>query len=123
MNMLEVVRGFVEACRREDLAAVVATLDADVVAVCDGGGQVPATLGVVHGVEAVARLVVGLFCGLPGTELTVESVNGQAGVAVRRDGRAVAVVGVEVAGTAVTRLWIVLNPAKLRGWNRQPRGL
>jgi limonene-1,2-epoxide hydrolase len=118
MSMLEVVRGFVEACRREDLAAVRAALDADVVAVCDGGG-----LGVVHGAEDVARLVVGLFCGRPDTELTVESVNGQAGVAVRRDGRAVAVVGVEVAGTAVTGLWIVLNPAKLRGWNRHARGL
>jgi len=119
LNRLDdVVRGFAEACRRDDVAAVVAALDADVVAVCDGGG-----LGVVHGAEDVTWLVIGLLCGRPDTELTVESVNGQAGLAVRRAGRAVAVVGVEAAGTTVTGLWIVLNPAKLRGWTRQPRGL
>ena len=83
----------------------------------------PAALGTVHGAEDVTRLVVGLLCGRPDTELTVESVNGQAGLAARHEGWAVAVVGVEVAGTEITGLWIVLNPAKLRGWTRQPRGL
>jgi len=120
--MLDVVREFAQACRREDLAAVRGALTPDAVAVCDGGGLLPAALDVVHGAADVARLVV-LLCGRPGTELTVESVNGRAGLAVRRAGRAVVVIGVDVAGTAVTGLWIVLNPAKLRGWSREPRGL
>jgi hypothetical protein len=101
-----------------ELAAVQAALDADVVAVCDSGGLVPAAMDFVHGAQDVARLVAAVLCGHPDTELTVEAVNGRAGLALRRAGHAVAVVGVEAADGKVTALWIMLNPAKLRGWHR-----
>ncbi|MET0414884.1 MAG: FAD-dependent oxidoreductase [Actinoplanes sp.] len=52
----------------------------------------------------------------PGAAVTVESVNGRAGLAVRRDGRVVAVIAVRTAAGRVEELWIVLNPAKLRHW-------
>lgn len=113
-----VVCGFAEACRQGDIAAVRAALDADVVAVCDGGGLVPAAMDGVHGAQDVAQLVADVLCGLPDTELTIEAVNGCTGLALRRAGRAIAVVGVEAADAKVTALWIVLNPAKLRGWHR-----
>ncbi|MER7002868.1 siderophore-interacting protein [Dactylosporangium sp. NPDC000555] len=115
----DVVRRFAEACRLGDIVAVRAALEADAVAVCDGGGVVPAALDPVHGAEDVARLVVVLLCGQPDTELTIEAVNGRAGLALRRADRAVAVAGVEVVGGRVAVVWIVLNPAKLRGWHRR----
>nr|BFE74001.1 hypothetical protein GCM10020092_073020 [Actinoplanes digitatis] len=113
------MRGFAEACRRGDVAALRAALAADAVAECDGGGVVPAAVDPVRGAGDVARLVAVLLHTRPDTELTVESVNGRAGLALRRDGRAVAVVAVEVAGGRVAVLWVVLNPAKLSGWHRR----
>jgi RNA polymerase sigma-70 factor (ECF subfamily) len=107
--------GFAEACLRGDVAAVRAALDTEAVAVCDSGVALP---GTIHGAEDVAELVAGLLCGRPDTELTIESVNGRAGLALRHAGRAIAVVGVGVVHAKVTDLWIVLNPAKLRGWHR-----
>jgi RNA polymerase sigma-70 factor (ECF subfamily) len=115
----DAVRRFAEACQLKDIAALRDSLDADVIAVCDGGGLVPAATGSVHGAEDVALLIAVLLCRQPDTELTVEAVNGQAGLALRRAGHAVAVVGVRAADTKLTNLWIVLNPAKLRGWHRR----
>jgi hypothetical protein len=114
----DVVRRFVEACQRGDIGAVRAVLDADAMAVCDGGAQEPAVPDAVHGAENVARLVMVLSGRQPDADLTVESVNGQPGLALRRAGQAIAVVGVTVAGTKVAVLWVVLNPAKLHGWHR-----
>ncbi|MEW2489102.1 hypothetical protein [Streptomyces sp. NPDC048411] len=115
----DVVHGLAEAGLRGDVAAVRAALDADVVAVCDSGGIVPAATGTVHGAEDVADLVAVLLGGL-GTEVIVESVNGRAGLAVRQGPLAIAVIGVGEAGARVTNLWIVLNPAKLNDWHRPP---
>jgi hypothetical protein len=112
----DVVRRFAEACQLGDIAALRAVLDDDAIAVCDGGGLVPAPLGPICGGEQVARLVVDLLCGQPDTELTIEAVNGRAGLALRRAGQANAVVTVKVADGRVAVVWIVLNPAKLRGW-------
>lgn len=114
----DVVRRFAEACQLGDLAALQATLDADAIAVCDGGGLVPAALSPIHGAEAVAQLTAVLLGGQPDTEVTIEAVNGQAGLALRRAGQAIAVVAVKSADAKVAVLWIVLNPAKLTGWHR-----
>jgi RNA polymerase sigma-70 factor (ECF subfamily) len=113
-----VVRRFAEACRSADIAALCAALDAEAIAVCDGGGMAPAALGPVRGAEGVAQLVAALLGGQPDAELTIEAVNGRPGLALRRAGRAVAVVGVTVAGIKIAFLWIVLNPAKLGSWHR-----
>ncbi|WIX93215.1 hypothetical protein [Amycolatopsis sp. DG1A-15b] len=115
----QVVRRFADACRRGDVTALAAALDVEAIATCDGGGRVPGPNEPVHGAADVARLVMTLLCGRAGAELTVESVNGRAGLALRHASRAVAVVGAETAGAKVTALWIVLNPAKLGGWHRR----
>lgn len=115
----EVVRRLAEACRSSDAAALLGALDTDVVVVCDGGGAAPAPLGPIYGARDVARVVAVLLCGQPEGELTVEPVNGRAGLALRRAGRAVAVAGVSTADGRVTAVWIVLNPAKLGGWHRR----
>ena len=115
----DVVRRFAEACRVGDIAALRAALDADAIAVCDGGGLVPAALGPIHGAEDVAQLAAVLLGEQPDTELTIEAVNGSAGLALRRCGQAIAVVGIKTADARVAVLWIVLNPAKLSGWHRR----
>jgi hypothetical protein len=114
-----VVRRFVEACRMGDIAELWGTLDADAIAVCDGGGLVPAAPGPIQGAQDVAEMVAILLCGQLDAELTIESVNGRAGLAVRRTGQAFAVVGIGTADSKVSMLWIVLNPAKLAGWHRR----
>ncbi|GAA2615303.1 sigma-70 family RNA polymerase sigma factor family protein [Paractinoplanes durhamensis] len=105
------VREFVEACRSSDLAGVRAALDEDVFAVVDGRGPV-------YGATAVTALVGALLCGRPDTSLTVESVNGADGLALWRAGRALVVVAVDAEAALITALWIVVSPAKLRGWQR-----
>jgi ketosteroid isomerase-like protein len=112
----DVVRRFAAACRRGDVAAIRAALAADAVMVCDSGGLLPAALGPVHGAEDVAALAAALLSGQPDAELTIEAVNGHAGLALRRAGRAVAVAALRTADGKVTAVWIVLNPAKLRAW-------
>lgn len=113
----DVVRRFVQACQSGDINEIWAVLDTDAAAVCDAGGVVPG-VGPVYGADDVAQFAAVLLRGRPGSELTIESVNGRAGLAVRRGGRAVAVVAVETARAGVTALWIVLNPEKLRLWHR-----
>ncbi|BCJ47515.1 hypothetical protein GCM10010168_18730 [Actinoplanes ianthinogenes] len=107
------------ACVAGDLGTVEALLAADAVAVCDGGGLVPAATGPVRGAGEVALLLIGVL-GRPGTDLSVEDVNGRPGLVLRRrDGTAVAVVAAARCGaTRLTTLWMVLNPAKLHGWHR-----
>ncbi|MEV4534493.1 siderophore-interacting protein [Asanoa sp. NPDC049518] len=114
-----VVRRLAGACVLGDVAAVRAALAPDAVAVCDGGGLVPAAPRPIHGADDVTELLRVLLCGRPASELTVEAVNGRAGLALREAGRAVAVVAVKVAGIRVAYVWIVLSPEKLRGWHRR----
>jgi len=114
----ELVHGLAEACRTGDDVALCDLLNADVIAVCDSGGRLPALPGLAHGAHDVARLAAVLLRGSGDTELSVEAVNGRAGLALRRAGRALAVVGVDGSGTEITTLWIVLNPDKLLRWHR-----
>ncbi|WBB75858.1 nuclear transport factor 2 family protein [Micromonospora sp. WMMD1128] len=111
----DAVRRLAAACRDGAVAAIGAALHPDAVAVCDGGGRVPAPAGPRHGAAEVARLLRAL---LPGTQVTVESVNGRAGLALRQAGTAVAVIAVSRTEDAAAVLWVVVNPAKLRGWHR-----
>jgi hypothetical protein len=111
----DVVRRLAAACHTGDAGAIEAVLDPEAVAVCDSGGRVPAPIPPVSGAAEVAWLLRTL---LPGTGLTVESVNGRAGLVIRQAGRPVAVIAVSCAGDRATALWVVLNPAKLQGWHR-----
>lgn len=111
-----VARRFAEACAAGDHTALATLLSADAVVVCDGGGKVRAPVRPIRGAQEVARFVAALLSGRAGHVLAVEPVNGRTGLTLRRAGTAVAVASVSVAGAAVTAVWIVLNPDKLRGW-------
>ena len=109
---------FADACGRGDPAVLRTSLAANAVVVSDGGGKVRAAIRPTRGAVAVARFITALLAGLPHTAVTVEPVNGRAGLVVRRVGQAVAVASLSVVGTEVTVVWIVLNPDKLRRWHR-----
>ncbi|WP_203881088.1 hypothetical protein [Planotetraspora kaengkrachanensis] len=99
------------------MAALKTVLAADALVVSDGGGKVRASVRPTYGADAAARFVVTLLVGPPGTQVSVESVNGRTGLVLRRAGHAVAVVSLSVAGAEVTAVWIVLNPDKLHLWH------
>ena len=111
----EVVHRLAAACRTGAVEAIDAVLSPDVVAVADSGGRVPAPVRPLRGAGEVARLLQTL---LPGTDVAVQSINGRAGLVLRRAGRALAVIAVTSDQSRVTALWVVLNPDKLGGWNR-----
>ncbi|MCO6008014.1 hypothetical protein NE236_23835 [Actinoallomurus purpureus] len=113
-----VARRFAAACGTGDTTALKAVLAADAMVVSDGGGKIRAAVHPTRGADAVAHFVTALLTGRPRTIVTIESVNGRTGLALRRAGQAVAVVSVSISGTEVTAVWIVLNPDKLQRWHR-----
>ncbi|GAA1281855.1 hypothetical protein Psi02_38010 [Planotetraspora silvatica] len=113
-----VARRFAAACGTGDVAALKAVLAAEALVVSDGGGKLRTSVRPTYGADAVARFIAALLAGPPDILVTIESVNGRTGLALRRAGRAVAVVSVSVAGDEVTAVWIVLNPDKLHRWHR-----
>ena len=111
-----VARRFAAACQAGDTEALREVLAADAIVVSDGGGKVRVAVRPSYGVDAVAQVVTALLIDQPGTDLAIGSVNGRAGLVLRRAGKVVAVVSVSVAGAEVTAVWIILNPDKLQRW-------
>ena len=111
-----VVRAFATACASGRAAALRGLLTSEAVVISDGGGKVAAAVRPVRGAAPVARYVTELLGAGPGTALTVEAVNGEAGVVLRRSGAVAAVISLRVTGAKVAAVWIVLNPDKLRHW-------
>jgi hypothetical protein len=109
-----IVREFAAACDAGSVDVLRSMLTPEAVVVSDGGGRVAAALSPVRGAHAAARCVTDLL--QPGTAVSVERVNGQAGVVLRRGGIVVGVVSLGLTGAKVSAVWIVLNPDKLRYW-------
>ena len=108
-----------EAIRSGEAAAVRRVLSAEAAAVCDSAGLMPALTGTFHGARDVSQLVTLIRSVFPHAELTVEAVNGRAGLLLRQTaGEAVGVIGVEGGEAGISVLWIVLNREKLRRWHR-----
>jgi RNA polymerase sigma-70 factor, ECF subfamily len=116
-----VVDAFALAAISGDLAALVAVLDPDAVAVADGGGVVSAARRPVHGADKVARFVVGTLAkAAPGSRIEPVGVNGFSGFAVYDGTRLDTVVALTVADGRIARVDMVRAPAKLRDDGRQP---
>jgi RNA polymerase sigma-70 factor (ECF subfamily) len=111
-----VVRDFRRAWEASDIHALVALLDPDATVVTDGGGLVSAMLQPVEGGEEIARRCVDFADRAPGLTVTERTVNGQPGLIAWRDGTITAVLAFAIAGDRIMRVWIVLNPEKLRPW-------
>ncbi|WP_405833129.1 RNA polymerase subunit sigma [Streptomyces sp. NBC_01176] len=109
-----------EACAAQDGELLASLLAPDATALFDGGGKVRALASPVHGCRQVAASLLTLLALRPRTTLTAHSVNGRTGLVARYDHQVAAVISLAVTDQRITRISIVLNPDKLRLWNRPP---
>ncbi len=117
LQQRQVAESFLAACRTGDVAALVARLDPQAVAISDGGGHVSAARRPIVGAERVARFLVGAFQKWPGLEPSLEDAPGETRIVLRRDGAVIGVGAFGSAGGLVTDIWLVMNPDKLASWN------
>jgi RNA polymerase sigma-70 factor (ECF subfamily) len=112
------VRSFKTAWQTGDLAALIDVLDPEATAITDGGGLVSAALEPVHGREAVAAFLLGVFERQPDLVIREELVNGEAGlVATDAHDTTLAVLAFAVTHhTKIKRVWAIRNPRKLEVW-------
>jgi len=112
-----IVRDFKQAWEAKDIGALIGLLDPSATATGDGGGLAQAALRPIEGGERVARYLADIARAAPGNVRLLErTVNGQPGLIAQQDGVTVAVYAFDIAGDQITRIWAVLNPAKLRPW-------
>jgi RNA polymerase sigma-70 factor (ECF subfamily) len=114
----EIAHAVRQACADEDTDRLASLLSPDATAFFDGGGKVRALTRPVTGSERVARSLLTLLAGHPRTTLYTYPVNGRTGLVARYDDQVAAVVTLDIAGSRVVQVWVVLNPDKLRSWNR-----
>ncbi|MER7818221.1 sigma factor [Streptomyces sp. NPDC096153] len=111
-----VVRAVRRACVTRNPVLLASLLAPDATAYFDGGGKVRALDRPVRGARHVARSLLTL---LAGTTLQTRSVNGRTGLVVRHHHQIAGVVCLDIAGHRAAQIWIILNPDKLRSWNRR----
>ncbi|MFJ8357255.1 RNA polymerase subunit sigma [Streptomyces sp. NPDC093984] len=114
----KVVRAVRRACATADASYLASLLAPHASAFFDGGGKVRALTRPVHGNQRVVRALLTLLAPRPHTTLHLRSANGRTAIVVRHDDQVAAVISFDVAGHHVTHVWAVLNPDKLRAWNR-----
>ena len=111
------VQRFVAACERGTMDELVELLAEDAAFYGDGGGKVAAVPEPIVGRERVVRLLRGLInrARQRNLRIRVVKVNGQAGaVVVDANDKVVNVVSFDVRDGAVSSIWSVVNPDKLR---------
>lgn len=111
-----VIQAFFHALTDRDAAALSALLAAGVMVLTDR--PAPETASPVTGIPRVTALVLGAVDELRPHWIREQSVNGQAGIVIGRDERVVGVICLNVVAELVSDVWIVLDPDKLRSWNR-----
>ncbi|MEU1621070.1 hypothetical protein ABZ479_27705 [Streptomyces sp. NPDC005722] len=114
----EVVRAFRKACESHDLRLLAGLLAPEVSAVFDGGGRIRTPERPVGGADDVTRCLGVLLAPRDGVVIAEATFNGRAGLVVGHGGEAAAAISLDVRGDRVVNVWLVLNPDKLRGWER-----
>ncbi|MFG2359746.1 RNA polymerase subunit sigma [Streptomyces sp. NPDC048521] len=113
-----IVRAVRRACTATDAAGLTSLLAPDATAFFDGGGKVRALTRPVHGNQHVARTLLTLLTPRPHTTLHLHPANGRTAIVVRHHDQVAAVISFDITDHHVTHVWAVLNPDKLRTWNR-----
>ncbi|MDY3559950.1 RNA polymerase sigma factor SigJ [Gemmata sp. JC673] len=114
---------FFAACRSGDAGAIEAMLAADVTLISDGGGKAFAAKEPVVGTRKVANLFAVVFRKLrPVSKLTLTTINGGLGAVFVTNGAPFEVITLATEGASVSRLYVTLNPDKLRLWSDAPAG-
>ena len=112
----QLLERFVAAMAQGDAKAFASLLAEEVRWIADGGGRVRAASRVLHGVRAATRLAMGLQRSWRDRlEMRLALINGQTGVLLLLDGQLRSVVLLESDGRAITGIYSVVNPDKLRG--------
>ena len=114
----EMVHAVRQACADEDPDRLASLLAPDAAAFFDGGGKVRTLTRPVTGSARVAQSLLTLLARHSRTTLHTHPVNGRTGLVARYDDQVAAVVSLDMAGSRVVQVWVVLNPDKLRSWNR-----
>jgi RNA polymerase sigma-70 factor (ECF subfamily) len=108
------LRGFLQATREQDIEAMVALLDDEVVLHGDGGGKAFATKRPVVGPRAVAQFILAAARTLPETVVIEEAeINGAPGLLAKASGRIIVAISIDTDGERITGLFGVANPDKL----------
>lgn len=107
------------ALARSDVDELLDLLDTDVVLVSDGGPNRRAARRPVVGAQRVARFGVNVASRGEGVVLELTEMNGSAAAVLRTHTMPIVVTGEQREGRIV-RLWLMLNPDKLGGLDRQP---
>ncbi|MFJ6392599.1 RNA polymerase subunit sigma [Streptomyces sp. NPDC091972] len=111
-----------QACSEHDGPRLRSLLAPDATAFFDSGGKIRALTRPVRGDEQVAGSLLVLLAGQRRVTLRTGSVNGRTGLVARCDDRVAAVLTLDIADSLVVQVWAVLNPDKLRSWNRSLPG-
>lgn len=114
-----VVESFVSACATGDVGALVQRLDPDAVATSDGGGHVRAALRPIVGADRVARFLLGGLNKSSDLVASVDEGDGETRLVFRRGDEVVAVASFEVVSDRISKVWLVMNPEKLKTWHEQ----
>ncbi|WP_406425705.1 RNA polymerase subunit sigma [Streptomyces sp. NBC_01589] len=113
-----IVRAVRQACATTDATYLVSLLCPHATAFFDGGGKIRALNRPVHGDRHVARALLTLLTPRPHTTLRLNSANGRTAIVVGHHDQVAAVISFDITAHRVTHVWAVLNPDKLRAWNR-----
>jgi RNA polymerase sigma-70 factor (ECF subfamily) len=113
-----IIATLASACRSDDRLALDALLAPAVTALVDGGGRLRVDPTPARGSAEVSRVLRALLGGQPELAMTGQSVNGATGLVVHHDQAVVAVLTLEIVGDRGHQVCVVLNPDKLRSWNR-----
>ncbi|MBO0782533.1 MAG: RNA polymerase sigma-70 factor [Ktedonobacteraceae bacterium] len=106
---------FLRASTSGDMQGLLQLLTDDVVFTADSGGKVRAALKPVHGPDKVTRgLLGGLHLPSRNLRASIEEINGQPAIVGYLDDRLYGVVLFETDGERVHRVYVVVNPEKLR---------
>jgi RNA polymerase sigma-70 factor (ECF subfamily) len=112
----KVAQRFWEACRSGRVEPLIAVLAEDVTLASDGGGVVPAARHPRRGARAVAMFVRSLLRQATGQEtVRFAELNAAPAIIVTPEDGMTTAVMLETEDERVARIWIVRNPAKLRG--------
>jgi RNA polymerase sigma-70 factor, ECF subfamily len=105
---------FLRAVSEGDMPALIETLTDDVTVFSDGGGKVNAARKPVVGRAKVALFLTNVVRLAPaGTNFRIEPINGEPGIVTLIDGAVRNVVTFDFADSAISAVYIVVNPDKL----------
>ena len=112
----ELLTAFMVASRSGDVAALTRLLASDAKVVSDGGGKVPAALNVIEGADRVAAFAAGVVRKGWSDDLALrfDTINGLPGLIVSGAQGTIQTTAFEVEGGAITTIYIVRNPDKLK---------